>query len=80
MFIAIPQHLVSCSSASQDLTLLDTVGTGTFGRVRLVVHKPANAIYALKILKKSEVRIKLRRAYVSLPQMLQFNYFTHVFI
>jgi serine/threonine protein kinase len=33
------------------------VGTGTFGRVRLVVHKPSDAIYALKILKKSEVRV-----------------------
>ena len=31
-----------------------TVGTGTFGRVRVVQHKPTAAFYALKILKKSE--------------------------
>lgn len=39
----------------RDLSLLDTVGTGTFGRVRLVVHRPSDAIFALKILKKSEI-------------------------
>ena len=32
-----------------------TVGTGTFGRVRVVQHKPSGQFFALKILKKSEV-------------------------
>lgn len=31
-------------------------GTGTFGRVRLVLHKESRKYMALKILKKSEVR------------------------
>ncbi len=37
-----------------------TVGTGTFGRVRVVQYKPTRAWYALKILKKSEI-IRLRQ-------------------
>ena len=42
-----------------DFELLDTLGTGSFGRVRLVKYanaQPADGLYfALKILKKSEV-------------------------
>ena len=43
----------------QELALHATVGTGTFGRVRVVQHKPSSKFFALKILKKSEVRMKL---------------------
>ena len=39
----------------KDVKLLDTLGTGSFGRVRLVQHNSDNKYYALKILKKSEV-------------------------
>lgn len=35
-------------------------GTGTFGRVRLALHKTSKAYYALKIMKKAEVRGALR--------------------
>ncbi|CAK4696840.1 hypothetical protein LEN26_011413 [Aphanomyces euteiches] len=35
--------------------ILATLGTGTFGRVRLVKHKENNNYYALKILKKCEI-------------------------
>lgn len=42
-----------------ELKLLTTLGTGTFGRVRLVQHPDGN-YYALKILKKSEV-IRLKQ-------------------
>ena len=42
-----------------DFELLDTLGTGSFGRVRLVKYLPAQSgkttYYPLKILKKSEV-------------------------
>jgi len=38
----------------------DTLGTGTFGRVRLVQHKETAKYYALKILKKSEI-IRLKQ-------------------
>lgn len=38
-----------------DLTLKETLGTGTFGRVRLCQHKDSGGFYAIKCLKKSEV-------------------------
>ena len=47
-----------CTLRTQDLTMHATVGTGTFGRVRVVQHRPSSAYYALKIMKKSEVRHK----------------------
>lgn len=41
----------------QDFEIFSTLGTGTFGRVRLARIKadPENKVYALKILKKTEV-------------------------
>lgn len=44
----------------RDLLLHTTVGTGTFGRVRVVQHKATKAWYALKILKKSAI-IRLKQ-------------------
>eukprot|EP00824_Muranothrix_gubernata_P002596 TRINITY_DN13154_c0_g2_i1.p1 TRINITY_DN13154_c0_g2~~TRINITY_DN13154_c0_g2_i1.p1 ORF type:complete len:374 (-),score=97.59 TRINITY_DN13154_c0_g2_i1:117-1142(-) len=42
-----------------DFELLATLGTGTFGRVRLVKHKSTGQFFAMKILKKVEiVRLK----------------------
>ena len=38
-----------------DLELLATVGTGTFGRVRVVKYPKTDKYYALKMVKKSEV-------------------------
>lgn len=38
-----------------DLEMRETVGTGTFGRVRLVKHKGTGQYAALKILKKQEI-------------------------
>jgi len=38
-----------------DFELQDTLGTGTFGRVRLVRQKVSGNFFAMKILKKSEV-------------------------
>ena len=38
-----------------DLDVHETLGTGTFGRVRLVQYKETNKYYALKVLKKQEV-------------------------
>jgi hypothetical protein len=37
------------------------VGTGTFGRVRLARHKASKKYLALKILKKSEACVGMRR-------------------
>jgi len=44
----------------EDLEILETLGTGTFGRVRLVKHKANGKYYALKVLKKHEV-IRLKQ-------------------
>ena len=43
-----------------EFEILETLGTGTFGRVRLVKHKATGKFYALKALKKSEV-IRLKQ-------------------
>ena len=43
-----------------EFELMETVGTGSFGRVRLSKHKKTSKIYAIKMLKKSEIiRLKL---------------------
>eukprot|EP01136_Pigoraptor_vietnamica_P001844 Opistho-1_new@29007 len=39
----------------QDFELLETLGTGTFGRVYLCKHKATGKYYAMKVLKKVEV-------------------------
>jgi serine/threonine protein kinase len=44
----------------EDLEVMETLGTGTFGRVRLIRHKANSKYYALKILKKHEV-IRLKQ-------------------
>lgn len=41
--------------AFDDLEMRTTLGRGSFGRVKLVVHKTTGETYALKILQKSEV-------------------------
>lgn len=38
-----------------DLEHMTTLGAGTFGRVKLVKHRPTGAAYALKILQKAQV-------------------------
>lgn len=38
-----------------DLQVMRTVGTGTFGRVKLVQHSKTKAVYALKCMNKSEI-------------------------
>lgn len=53
---ASPRQQLAFSVA--DLTMLSTVGTGTFGRVRLVRMRASQQTYALKIMKKSEVRCR----------------------
>ena len=38
-----------------DLELRRILGVGTFGRVKLVLHKPINTVYALKCMRKQQV-------------------------
>lgn len=44
-----------------EFEFLQTIGTGSFGRVRLGRHKNTNKIYAIKMLKKIEV-LRLKQA------------------
>jgi serine/threonine protein kinase len=39
----------------EDLNMLCTIGTGTFGRVKLVQHRVSGEVYALKCLKKEDI-------------------------
>ena len=43
-----------------DFEIMETLGTGSFGRVRLGRHKRTKKIYAIKMLKKSEI-IRLKQ-------------------
>jgi len=46
-----------------DIEIRRTLGTGSFGRVVLIRHKPTKKYYAMKILKKAQVvRLKQVRA------------------
>jgi len=47
------QELKGCTA--DDFELMSTLGTGSFGRVKLVRHKATRQVYALKILSKSLV-------------------------
>lgn len=38
-----------------EFDFLQTIGTGSFGRVKLARHKKTNKIYAIKMLKKAEI-------------------------
>ena len=38
-----------------DLDLLETIGTGTFGRIRLVKTLSSKQFYALKVMKKGRI-------------------------
>ncbi|KAI8066645.1 kinase-like domain-containing protein [Gongronella butleri] len=57
--LQVPLYVHKPSFGLQDFDLLDTLGTGTFGRVFLAQFKTSNKYYAMKVLKKSEiVRLK----------------------
>lgn len=43
------------SLAFGDMELIRTLGAGTFGRVKLVRHRPSNGAYALKVLQKAQI-------------------------
>mmetsp|Transcript_39882 Transcript_39882/g.55427 ORF Transcript_39882/g.55427 Transcript_39882/m.55427 type:complete len:375 (+) Transcript_39882:342-1466(+) len=62
-----------------DFEILDTLGTGTFGRVRLVQHKTTGQFLALKILKKHEV-IRLKQVDHILSEKSILAQLNHPFI
>lgn len=49
------QNTAQSNIKFDDLRMLRTLGTGTFGRVKLVEHRPTKKTYALKMLQKAQV-------------------------
>jgi len=48
----------------KDLELRRILGVGTFGRVKLVLHKPSNTAYALKCMRKQQVVATKQQSHV----------------
>mmetsp|Transcript_23283 Transcript_23283/g.38927 ORF Transcript_23283/g.38927 Transcript_23283/m.38927 type:complete len:355 (+) Transcript_23283:326-1390(+) len=63
----------------EEFKQLETLGTGTFGRVRIVQHVHNKQYFALKILKKSEI-IRLRQVEHVLSEKAILNSVNHPFI
>lgn len=66
-------------STLDDFNVLETLGTGTFGRVRLAQHRKTGTYFALKILKKHEV-IRLKQVEHVLSEKAILNEINHPFI
>ena len=62
-----------------DYEELETVGLGSFGRVRLCRNKNANKIYVLKILKKAEI-IRLKQIDHIYSEYNILSFLNHPFI
>lgn len=45
----------TCGYAFEDLLMMRTLGTGTFGRVKLVHHLPTNETFAIKCMSKADI-------------------------
>lgn len=65
--------------ALEDYNIKQTVGTGSFGRVKLVLHTKENKYYAMKILKKVEI-IKLKQVDHILSEVSILNLIDHPFL
>ena len=63
----------------EDYTIKQTVGTGSFGRVKLIFHAKENKFYALKILKKIEI-MKLKQVDHILSEISILNLIDHPFL
>jgi len=62
-----------------DLVMRETLGTGTFGRVRLCQYEKSGEFYAIKILKKSEV-VRMRQVEHVLSEKSVLEEIAHPFI
>eukprot|EP01062_Namystynia_karyoxenos_P025032 TRINITY_DN1980_c0_g1_i1.p1 TRINITY_DN1980_c0_g1~~TRINITY_DN1980_c0_g1_i1.p1 ORF type:complete len:360 (+),score=123.74 TRINITY_DN1980_c0_g1_i1:77-1081(+) len=62
-----------------DMLMKETLGTGTFGRVRLVQCKHDSKFYALKILKKQEI-IRMKQVDHVLTEAAILSDLTHPFV
>jgi len=62
-----------------DFDFLETLGTGTFGRVRLCKHKNSSQYYAIKVLKKADI-IRLKQVEHILSEKSVLSSVNHPFI
>ena len=53
-----------------DLELRRILGVGTFGRVKLVLHKPINTVYAFKCMRKQQVVATEQQSHVLSERIL----------
>jgi len=59
-----------------DYDIKQTIGTGSFGRVKLIKHKVSGAYHALKILQKADI-VKLKQVDHILSEVTILNQLTH---
>ena len=64
----------------QDLQVMRTVGTGTFGRVKMVQHKPSGQVCALKCMNKHDVVESHQERNIMAEKNLLFECSESVFI
>lgn len=79
----VQQHEQTCAAVSSariaDYNVMNTLGTGSFGRVKLVRHKGSSKIFALKCLSKSLV-IRTKQAEHILAEKEILSSIVHPFI
>lgn len=56
----------NCKATLDDFDLLAVLGRGGFGKVMQVRHRPTDTVYAMKVLKKSELRRRRQGMQMSL--------------
>mmetsp|Transcript_10877 Transcript_10877/g.40562 ORF Transcript_10877/g.40562 Transcript_10877/m.40562 type:complete len:336 (-) Transcript_10877:193-1200(-) len=62
-----------------DFTLLETLGTGTFGRVKLCKHRKSGRYFAMKILRKADI-IRLKQVEHLMSEKAVLSSLDHPFI
>ena len=63
----------------EDYTVKKTIGTGSFGRVKIVVRKSDGSFWAIKILKKQEI-LKLKQVDHMKSEITILNMIDHPFL
>ena len=74
-----PLPMISPIQCLQDLEILRTLGTGSFGRVHLVRNRMSGEFLAMKVLKKAEI-IRLKQVEHTLNEKQLLSMIHHPFI
>ena len=74
-----PNNIQTPKVSIDDFDLLDTIGLGSYGRVRLGRNKKTNKVYAIKILKKHQI-IKMKQVDQIYSEYLILSSIYHPFI